>query len=218
MGEVFINSDLFCMMMFMGEVINKLKLVPKIVWFATGAAVFVIVASIIMFRGPSELPPAFIKARIEASEISRRIVELTSATADKVKEVNEFDLEGDRNGALDLIGEARNNNTEAYNSAFDLSRNLQVLAESLAYLPSNKSQRLAYEAVAVELSLISEFIVYTKSLNEFLDSLDAAINTDSTTDRDAVDKMLTDVNESAYKINFLNDEFLVKMGAFDESL
>jgi len=167
---------------------------------------------------PLQLPDEFLAARQSAATVSEKIVALTSATNEKIKAVNLSDVDRNVSQAYTLIQEARENNAEAYNQAFILSRHLQKLAESLGTVPSVKSQRLAYEAVAVELALVSEFITYTQSLNNFLGSLSSAVRTNSFADRRAAQGYLREVNERAIKINDLNEEFLVKIGKFDKSL
>lgn len=186
------------------------------------AAVFFVGILTVVLTGPARrsavLPGSFMDARERAAEISKRIVELTSETSKKIKAANVSDLTGRTLDARTLIQEARTNNTEAYQNAFELSRQLQRLAESLAELKSTKSQRLAYEAVAVELALVSEFITYTQNLNRFLDNLDKAIVFNSVAARDEVRAALQEINKSAETINRLNLEFLAKMKKFDSSL
>lgn len=164
------------------------------------------------------LPRAFLDARFSAALVSRRIVELTGETNATIKEINILDGKGDSRRARALVGEARTNNEEAYRSAFELSRHLQALAESLSELKSTKSQRIAYEAVAIELSLVSEFINYTEHLNDFLDKLDRALAANTPALRNEIYDALRDVNESAETINKLNNEFSEKMRKFDDSL
>lgn len=200
----------------------KLKKVVKrrILWFIIVLVVTLIVA-LYFFLAPNkpiQLSDEFLAARQNAAAVSEKIVVLTSATNKKIRAVNLSDLNGDASQAYALIQEARRNNAEAYNQAFELSRHLQKLAESLSAIPSVKSQRLAYEAVAVELALVSEFIIYTQNLNNFFGSLSSAIQTNSFADRIAVQNYLKEVNKHAEKINDLNEEFLVKIEKFDKSL
>ena len=186
------------------------------------AAVFFIGIFAVVLTGPMKmgavLPGNFMEAREQAAAVSKRVVELTSEIGKKIKAANISDLTGRTLDARTLIQEAKTNNTEAYQNAFELSRHLQRLAESLAELKSSKSQRLAYEAVAVELALVSEFITYTQNLNRFLDNLDRAIAFNSGAARDEVRTALQEVNRSAETINRLNMEFLAKMKKFDSSL
>jgi len=166
---------------------------------------------------PVVLPSDFLSARQEAAEVSAKIVSLTTATNEKIKSVNTSDLSGNAEAAYTLIKEARSENSDAYNEAFLLSKNIQVMAASLNQLTSLKSQRLAYEAISVELALVSEFINYTRNLNDFLDALGRALATNSFADRRAVKNRLEAVNGSVNIINSLNREFTAKIGEFDKS-
>ncbi|MBI5733165.1 hypothetical protein HY967_04445 [Candidatus Jorgensenbacteria bacterium] len=164
------------------------------------------------------VPEEFLVARKNAADVSQKIVRLTSDTNTKIKDINISELSGNPDEAISFIKEARASNNEAYNQAFELARNLQKLAESLKNFRSEESQRLAYEAVAVELALVSEFIVYTQHLNRFFDSLTKVVATDSFADRRSVEESLKDVNREVIVINSLNKEFVSKIKAFDDSL
>lgn len=182
-----------------------------------------VVAGVVFFRGKRNdrtivVPRSFLDARFDSALVSKRIVELTRLTNEDIKAINVSDLNGNANEARELIKKARVNNTEAYQRAFELSQHLRKLAESLGELSSNKSQRLAYEAVAIQLSLVSEFINYTQNLNRFFDNLDRAISTNTNGARADVYSALRDVNTSTDAINKLNNDFLAKMKKFDGSL
>jgi hypothetical protein len=165
----------------------------------------------------NQLPPKFLESRREAAMISQAIVNLTDNTNQKIKAINLEDLNGNIETAIKLIREARESNAQAYAKSSALARHLQQLAESLTDLKSKKLQQEAYEAVAVELSLVSEFIGYTQTINNFFDSLSRAIVTDSFADRRAVQERLQEVNYQVEKINNLNKEFLIKINKFDKS-
>lgn len=184
---------------------------------ALTAIMIVIVSSLAWNRGSAEVPQSFIKAREDAALVSKKIVELTSATNESIKAASELEIQGKEDQAASIIQEARESNREAYENAFELSRHLQKMAESLAFIGSRKGQSLAYGAVAVELSLVSEFISYTQNLNSFFDSLALALSSDSLEGRKDIETHLAAVNESTNTINNLNEEFLAKIGQFDRS-
>lgn len=161
-----------------------------------------------------KLPDDFLSYRQNAAEVSEKIVALANEVNEKIKAVNISDLNGDSDSAISLIRDARNKNVAAYSEAFELSRNLENLARSLDDISSRRNQRLAYEAVAVELSLVSEFIVYTRDLNNFLDNLSRAIVTGYFTDREVALRSLDEVNNRVAKINDLNKEFSQKIAEF----
>jgi hypothetical protein len=164
------------------------------------------------------LPSDFLISKNEAALISQRIADLTQKTNEKIKAANISDFNNDSNSTLLFIQEARENNIKAYNNAVELSRYLQKLAESLTNIKSAKSQRLAMEAIATELGLVSEFIIYTQKLNNFLETLAKAITTNLPRDRKAIQNSLDEVNLSVNYINQLNYEFLKKMEEFEKSL
>jgi hypothetical protein len=127
-------------------------------------------------------------------------------------------LDGKSYLALELINEAKTNNEAAYREAVQLSNNLEQMAISLADLPPGRSQRKAYEAIAIELSLVSEFIRYTQNLNDFLSKLGQAISLNNEKARKEIYGAVDKVNKSAQSINKLNTQFIAKMKEFDDSL
>ncbi len=170
----------------------------------------------------AHIPEAFLQARENAALVSRDIVALTGSTNEKIRTVNLLDVQGGAESvqrATGLLQEAKNSNEEALSQAFKLSEHLRALAQSLAGVSPLSSQRVAYEAIAIELSLVSEFITYTKNLNAFLDSLGRSVIRRSTfEEQDAINTALRDVNENTQTINRLNEEFLARMREFDKSL
>lgn len=162
-----------------------------------------------------KLPDDFMVYRQNTADVSEKIVALANEVNEKIKAVNISDLNGESENAVALIVDARNKNADTYSQAFELSKNLESLARSLDNISSRRTQRLAYEAVAVELSLVSEFIVYTRDLNNFLDSLSRVIVTGNLADRETAQNFLDGVNRQVIKINDLNKEFSEKTREFN---
>jgi len=161
-------------------------------------------------------PKGFMDARQAAALTSKQIVDLTNLTNEKIKGVNVSSLGGEKEQALSLVRDARATNTQAYQKAFELSQNLQRLAEALNEIKSADAQRLAYDSVATELSLVTEFIGYTQSLNNFLDDLGALVASDTIKNQETVRARLQEVNSRAAQVNTLNDTFNAKMKELDK--
>ncbi len=167
----------------------------------------------------AEIPPEFLEARRDASLTSKEIVVLTESVNKAVREINLLDVAEQRPRAMEVVELAKTDIASASSRAFDLSRHLERMTQSLSSLSSGSAQRLAYAAIATELSLVSEFLTYTENLNDFLASIERSFTRGSTREeQEAISKALHEVNESAKTINRLNDEFLAKMKLFDTSL
>lgn len=160
----------------------------------------------------------FLEARKEAAGVSARIVDLTNYTSDKIRAVNYSEFAGDAERALTFIREANASNQEAYAQVFELTKHLQRLAESLSSMGASELRGKAYDAISTELSLVSEFILYTQKLNTFLEKLGKTIATGSAADRAVADMALQAANEQAARINTINQEFNAKIQAFDQAL
>lgn len=190
----------------------------RIITIAACVLGLIIVGIIVHASGQGGVPQEFLAARISASAISKSIVQLTSDTNKTIKAVNINDEEGNFQQARVLVAQARTANNAANQKAYQLSSELQHLAESLKNISGREGQQIAYEAVATELSLVSEFIAYTGNLSAFLDTVDQAIQTHSQKDRKAMERALAEVNRNVANINSLNSSFLSKMAEFDTSV
>lgn len=188
----------------------------------TGISIVVIIVAlgiiyITSIRSSRDIPERFVEARKNAASVSEDIVRLTSDTNEKIAQINVLEIKGKAEEALLLIQSARASNEAAYGKAFDLSQNLKTLAESLADIHSPREQQIAYEAVAVELSLVSEFISYTQALNIFLSNLASLISNNTLQNQNIVRSNISTVNEKTSLINNLNTQFIEKMKTFDSS-
>lgn len=162
------------------------------------------------------VPVDFIAARQKASIVSQDIVNLTTETGKKISEANQAEMSGNTEQLLGFVNDAKNSNSSAYQKAFDLSQILQQMAGALNNVQSNK-QELGYEAVALELSLVSEFISYTQNLNSFLDILTRSALNNTPNSQKEIKDSLERVNQKAILINNLNKNFIDKMTAFDQA-
>jgi hypothetical protein len=169
-------------------------------------------------KPPIKPPAEFLTARQRGAEISQKIVELTSATNQKIKEINSLDLNGDYLKALSLIEEAKNKNREALDQALKLTGEMQKMTESLDKISLSKSREIAMKAIALEISLTTTFIVeYNPILDQFLSNLYKAIATSKIEYRQAAESNLSELNVKTWTINSLNQQFLEEMRVFDES-
>lgn len=196
--------------------------INKIIFFTSVAAL--VICAVIFFVLPffisqeTPLPQRFVDSSRSAGEVSKEIVSLTTKTNNAIHTVNSLDLLKDKETAISLLNEAREANKKAYDQAFLLSQNLQGIAESLAGIRSQESQRIGYDAVATELALVSEFITYTQNLQVFLDRVSVLMHTNTEEQKAAVNESLLVVNEKTRIINQLNADFLRRMKEFEDSL
>lgn len=167
---------------------------------------------------PVRLPAEFLAARQKGAEISQKIVELTSETGQKIKEINSLDLNGDVLRSMAMIEEAKNKNREALDQALKLTSEMQNMTESLSKIAFPKGREIIMKAVALEISLTTTFIVeYNPILDQFLNNLYKAIATSKIEYRQAAENNLSDLNAKTWAINSLNQQFLEQMRAFDQS-
>jgi hypothetical protein len=170
------------------------------------------------FKPPIKPPAEFLTARQQGAEISQKIVELTTDINQKIKEINFSDLNGDYNKASALIDEVKNKNQETLNQAVKLASEVQKMTESLDKISSPKSQELAMKAITTEISLLTNFMQYKGTLDQFLTNLNLAIAFSKIEYRQVAENNLTELNIKSGTINNLNQQFLEEMRVFDTSL
>lgn len=168
-------------------------------------------------RPPIKPPAEFLTARQKGAEISQRIVELASSTTRKIEEINSLDLNGDYPKALILIEEAKNKNQEMLNQAVDLAKEMQIMTESLGGISLSKNRELAMRAITTETYLLTNFMQYKDTLDQFLRNLNGAIATSRNEYRQAAENDRLDLNIKAGTINNLNQQFIEQMAEFDKA-
>ncbi|MDI6734359.1 MAG: hypothetical protein QMD50_02615 [Patescibacteria group bacterium] len=197
--------------------INFNKKTYKLIFWGVFAIIIIAIIIYFVLTSGSKIPKEFLLARQDTALISQKIAVLTQKTTDQIKTVNVSELTGSPERALLLIKDAKESNRRAYDQATELAKSLQKLAESLNDINGIERQQLASQAVAIELSLVSDFIVYTQYLNKFFDNLTKAVSTNSFASRRNVEESIREVNGQVARINSLNREFLVKIAEFDAS-
>ncbi len=172
----------------------------------------------ILHMGKNSVPVSFTTAREHAAMTSQDIVTLTGETNKTIQGINTAQVSGTTDQILSLIDNARSTNSQAYEKALELSKDLGQMTESLSQIQSHASQQTAYEAIALELSLTSEFITYTGALNDFLNTLAKTTTVGGFENQRELSDKLAAVNGKVNIINNLNREFNQKMQEFDASL
>lgn len=199
---------------------KNFKKIPNGIKLAVILILMVIIGYGIWFfanQPPIKPPLEFLEARQQGAEISQKIVELTTDMNQKIKEINSFDLSGDYNKASALIDEVKNKNQETLNQAVKLSNEVQKMTESLDKISSSKSQELAMKAITTEISLLTNFMQYKGTLDQFLTNLNLVIAFSKIEYRQAAENDISELNIKSATINNLNQQFLEQIQAFDKS-
>ena len=199
-----------------------LKTKKGLVVGVAAAAVILVVGGIILAvsLGDSRkvvVSDEFRVARNNAGMLSRQVTELSNTARGKIEQANDAEKKNNSALAESLLNEAQFANNEAARNAAELSQQLQVLISSVETMPGGSSQRYAYGAMTAEISLVSEFIVYTKNLNEAIESIARGIELGKK-DQKTIDVALERANKNVKRINELNQEFQQKIAKFDISI
>ncbi len=185
----------------------------------TGAVLVALGAALVLSRleGKNALPEELNDARARAGKISSDIVRLSKEANDNIKALGALEPGGDGGQAQGLIEEAKSKNKDAYEKSVALSHELQLMAQVLPRVKSPAAEQVLYRAITVEISLVTEFIQYTKDLNTFLENVSEFLRVKTQESRFRVQSQEQAVNARVERINSLNDEFLKYMEELDKA-
>lgn len=168
------------------------------------------------FASPA-IPSEFSDARQHIAAISAQLVDLTSTTNYKIKDINYLDSDGHYRAGVALLNKAKEENQKAFEQAVELSNQLKKMTESLPDIKSLDARQLSQEAVSLELALIVHFINYTKAMDDLLNLIQNRLAAPGKYQRE-IDVKLTDINAQVLLVNNLNQQFLEKMTELDAIL
>jgi hypothetical protein len=197
---------------------KKLFLIISLSLVGLVAVLFGIAFGVPYLQSRAPLPEGFPEARMRAGQISQDIVMLSNQTNENLKALAALDPKKDKARADELINDARNKNQAAYTKAVELSGELQRMSESFRGIQSLSLQRIVYEAIALEISLVTEFIQYTKDFNNFLEVVSAFLADGSAENKIKVQNAERVVNQRITNINQLNSAFLSQMEKFEKAI
>ncbi len=169
-------------------------------------------------QNTTEPPQSFVTSRQNLATISRGIANLNQQLSAQITTIQNAKKAGDDAKALATINQAKQTNAQALQEAESFSSGLQEMSRSLSGFSSTTSQALAARAIATEISLTSEFINYSKLLDNFLTLLGGSVTNDNPTIENKIKASLDEINKKVDSINSLNQTFLQEIGTFDQSL
>lgn len=192
---------------------RTLKLITTLV----GVVALAVGISLILpfFERSASLPSDLSDARMQAGAISTEVVRLSNEANENIKALGALKLPDEEEKAFKLLTEAESKNSEAHEKAVLLSNELKRMADGIPEVQSEKAKQILEQSVTVEISLITEFIQYSKDLNLFLGYVNALIVNGTTENRERVESAEAAINARVMKINQMNEEFLRQMEELD---
>ncbi len=189
----------------------------KLVSVLLGTVIFAIGIALLLplLERKADLPQAIRDARQAAGPVSADVVRLSNEANDNIKALGALELPKEQERAVALLAEAERRNSEAYGKSVLLSEELKRIAEALPAVRSERAKRFLEEAVTIEVSLITEFIRYSKDLNAFLGEVNALIFNPTDENRERVKSTEARLNGRVEAINRFNEEFLRRMEELD---
>lgn len=162
---------------------------------------------------PKKIPSDFLKARQEASLISRDIVAFSGESASKMNEIAELDRQNKHTEALAAISQEIERNKKAREKAIELSTRLETMVKNVNGISPDSMSQKALEALSFETTLINRLIIYNDYLLKLLEVLREKFLGRSGGDQ--VPELIAKVNEEARAINDLDRKFNEIMAEFD---
>jgi len=168
--------------------------------------------------GQSFVPPQFTEARNKSGLIAKEIVALTEESLKNLDVISLNDRQYNFGKALSLVREELERAKNSRAKAVELTEQLDAMARGASGITPSSARNLAMQAVADELSLISNLIVYNDALNGLLQTLEFKFSGDIRYDSQDVQNLIKSMNIEAKTINDLNESFNQKMQQLDKAV
>lgn len=162
------------------------------------------------------VPEEFNQARAAGVLIGQNIVRLSSRSLEGLEQISQLEQAGKYQEAISIVTKAIDNNRQAREEAFRLSRELEKMVVQLDKIEPLSARELATSAIGHEINLINQLINYNDFLLRLFSLLNQKFNGQLPQNPDGqVKELLTAINGQAEIINDLNKKFNDTMAEFD---
>lgn len=161
------------------------------------------------------IPEEFREARLQSATISQQILDLSMSVNTELEKVNQLDKESRYQEAVELANGLISRSQEVKGKAYELSRQMEIMAKELPNLRSTETRQAAFESISDRLTLISHLINYSNHLQDLLESLKTRFNGEAANENPVQD-LIGKINEEVVSINKFNIEAGESMSRFDE--
>lgn len=173
----------------------------------------------VLLKGPTPtVPDSFTAARLQGSVIAQDIVQTVSQSNDQLTEISRDDRAGDYYAALDVSARALNETKEVPKRAVELSKELEIMLNSLEAVYPVEAREKAQAAIVAQVQIITKLVSYNDQLTQLLEELRLKLRANlngAASPGVAIQDRIDGINREIRSINALSKEFSDLMKEFD---
>ncbi|PIR88957.1 MAG: hypothetical protein COU07_03645 [Candidatus Harrisonbacteria bacterium CG10_big_fil_rev_8_21_14_0_10_40_38] len=192
---------------------QTVKIVALIV--AIGLVVYFFTKTIVSQEG---LPSEFIEGRTKGAELSSEIAALYDQSLNNLRQIGQYEKEGDIASAFDLLEEEITRNQDAQRKAIELSSELEKMARSIDRIKPDSAKIAATEAVSSEVTLVSRLVSYNEYFSQLFEALGEKFQDPQKYTNGKIEELLDNMNKESQAINELNARFNESLTKLDSLL
>jgi hypothetical protein len=162
----------------------------------------------------NQIPTDFTAARQQGAIIAQTIVNSSNQSTADLRQINQYDQQGDYKDALALTTQLISQSADLRNQAVQLSTQVSQMTKDLSSISSVPAQQAALESISSRLALINELITYSNDLDHLLAVLQARFSGQSQANGD-VQGIVNQINTDVNAINNFNAQAGQAMDKFD---
>jgi len=164
------------------------------------------------------LPSEFIEGRTKGAELSSEIAALYDQSLNNLRQIGQYEKEGDIASAFDLLEEEITRNQDAQRKAIELSSELEKMARSIDRIKPDSAKIAATEAVSSEVTLVSRLVSYNEYFSQLFEALGEKFQDPQKYTNGKIEELLDNMNKESQAINELNARFNESLTKLDSLL
>jgi hypothetical protein len=163
------------------------------------------------------VPKDFTDARSRGAVIAEEIVASSEASIVNLSVISQADEKGNYEDGLNLVSKEIQDNEAARTKAYNLSSQLEIMANNLNSVKPEDASRVGLEAILNESQIVQRLLNYNADVRQLLDVLLSRFSNSGSVPnaKDKVKGLISSMNEEARAINDLNNKYKDLMSRFD---
>ncbi len=164
------------------------------------------------------VPQDFTDARSRGAVIAEEIVASSEVSISNLSVISQADEKGNYEEGLNLVSKEIQDNESARTKAYDLSNQLEIMANNLNSIKPEDAARLGLEAILNESQIVQRLLNYNADVRQLLDVLLSRFSNSGSAlnAKEKVKELISSMNDEAKAVNDLNNKYKDLMSQFDK--
>jgi hypothetical protein len=162
----------------------------------------------------THVPSSFSQARIAAFEYAQNLSDALKDTPSNLHKIQELEKQSKDDQALALLVEEIKKNQIATEASINLSKELEKMAQDIAYIRPKRSAQKALVAITAETQLIYKLVSFNNYMAQLLRLLQDKV-TGKIYSVEKINQLVDVLNSEVDSINQLNSQFRDYLNDFD---